>query len=68
MWDTSTEMNRLKDGTPQEIFSRHQQLKELSLDVPAPVQLAELLRQRGVEIPPQVGTTDELVRCLCQLQ
>ena len=56
------------DGTPQEIFSRHQQLKELSLDVPAPVQLAELLRQRGVEIPPQVGTTDELVRCLCQLQ
>ena len=56
------------DGTPQEIFSRNQQLKELSLDVPAPVQLAELLRQRGVEIPPQVGTTDELVRCLCQLQ
>ena len=56
------------DGTPQEIFSRNQQLKELSLDVPAPVQLAELLRQRGVEIPAQVGTTDELVRCLCQLQ
>ena len=56
------------DGTPQEIFSRHQQLKELSLDVPAPVQLAELLRQRGVDLPPQIGTTDELVRCLCQLQ
>ncbi len=53
------------DGSPEEIFRQRDKLKELSLDVPAPVELAFLLRQRGVEVPEGIQTTDELVRCLC---
>ena len=56
------------DGTPEEIFRAPEKLEELSLGVPAPVELAQLLRQRGVELPEDIQTTDELVRCICQLQ
>lgn len=56
------------DGSPEEIFRRPKELKELSLDVPAPLQLAGLLRRRGIDLPDTIQTTDELVRCLCQLQ
>ena len=56
------------DGTPTEIFSMQDRLKELSLDVPAPIYLARILGERGVDFPPGIETTEELVRCLCQLQ
>ena len=56
------------DGSPEEIFRETGRLKELSLDVPAPVKLAELLRERGIDLPENIQETDELVRCLCQLQ
>ena len=55
------------DGTPREIFREPKKLKELSLDVPDPVYLAGLLRDRGIRIPEDIQETDELVRCLCQL-
>ena len=55
------------DGTPREIFREPKKLKELSLDVPAPVYLAGLLRDRGIRLPEDIQETDELVRCLCQL-
>ncbi len=56
------------DGSPEKIFRETGRLKELSLDVPAPVKLAELLRERGIDLPENIQETDELVRCLCQLQ
>ena len=54
------------DGTPEEIFREPEKLLELSLDVPAPIRLAGLLRERGIDVPEQVQTIDELVRCICQ--
>lgn len=56
------------DGTPEEIFRQRDQLKELSLDVPAAIELGHLLREKGFEIPDDIQTTDELVRCICRLQ
>ncbi len=54
------------NGTPGEIFRRREELEELSLDVPAPVRLAHLLRQRGIDVPQSVQTNEDLVRCLCR--
>ena len=56
------------DGTPEEIFRQPEKLEALSLDVPAPVRLAMLLRERGVDLPEGIQTPEELVRCICQLQ
>ena len=52
------------NGTPREIFRRRDELKELSLDVPPAVEMAYLLRQRGMDIPEDILTEEELVRAL----
>lgn len=52
------------EGTPEEVFRRGEELKELSLGVPAPVELASELRKRGIDMPDDILTTDELVEML----
>lgn len=54
------------DGTPQEVFSRMDELKELSLGVPAAVELACALRERGMEVPMDILTTEEIVTFLIE--
>lgn len=49
------------EGTPKEIFKRGEELRKLSLDVPAPVELAMKLRERGIEISEDIITSDDLV-------
>ena len=53
-------------GTPREIFSRVEELKSYSLDVPQITLLAHELREKGVELPEGILTIDELVKELCQ--
>lgn len=53
-------------GTPHEIFLRAQELKDLSLGVPPAVELGMKLRERGIDIPQDILTVDEMVRHLCQ--
>lgn len=53
-------------GTPREVFSRVEELKELRLDVPQVTLLAHELKQAGVEIPDGILTIEELVDALCQ--
>jgi energy-coupling factor transport system ATP-binding protein len=48
-------------GTPREIFSQVEKLKEYRLDVPQVTILADLLRQSGLDIPLGVLTREELV-------
>ena len=48
-------------GTPKEIFSHVEQLKELRLDVPQVTLLAHELQKKGLEIPDGILTTEELV-------
>ena len=56
------------DGTPEEIFARSRAIRELSLDVPLPVELAEGLRENGIPVPRSIITTEEMVDYLCQLK
>lgn len=49
------------EGSPEEIFRRADDLKALSLDVPAPVALASALREKGIELPEDILTTEALV-------
>ena len=55
-------------GTPLEIFRRDEELKALSLGVPPAVDLADRLRQRGIEIPQDLLEVEDIVRYLCQLK
>lgn len=49
------------DGTPREIFSRVDELKEYRLDVPQMTLLAHELRNAGLLIPKGILTREELV-------
>ncbi len=51
-------------GTPKDIFSQVEKLKELRLDVPQVTLLAYELRKAGVDIPLGILTTEELVAAL----
>ena len=52
------------DGTPREIFSRVKELKTYSLDVPQVTELADELKEAGMELPDGILTIDELVERL----
>ena len=52
------------EGTPREIFSQVERLKELRLDVPQVTLLAHELRKSGLNIPEGILTTQELVKAL----
>lgn len=53
-------------GTPREIFSQVERLKEYRLDVPQVTLLAHELHEAGVDIPEGILTIEELVSALCQ--
>ena len=51
-------------GTPREIFSQVERLKELRLDVPQVTLLAHELKKSGVDLPDGILTSEELVQSL----
>lgn len=53
-------------GTPKEIFSQLEMLKEIKLDVPQMTELADQLRKEGIMLPSDILTVDEMVEALCQ--
>ena len=53
-------------GTPREIFSQVERLKELRLDVPQVTLLAYELKKSGIDLPDGILTTEELVQALMQ--
>lgn len=55
------------EGTPREIFSQVEKLKELHLDVPQVTLLAYELKKQGVDLPDGILTIKELEECICQL-
>ena len=54
-------------GTPKEVFSQEDKLKQYRLDVPQVTMLADELRKRGLDIPRGILKREELVEALCQL-
>lgn len=49
------------DGTPKEVFSRVKELKKYSLDVPQVTELADELKEAGMDLPYGILSIDELV-------
>ncbi len=52
------------EGTPKQIFSQVEKLKEYRLDVPQVTILADELRKRGLSIPRGILKKEELVRLI----
>lgn len=52
------------EGTPREIFSQVERLKELRLDVPQVTLLAHELNRRGLKLPQGILTADELAEAI----
>ena len=52
------------EGTPREIFSQVEKLKELRLDVPQVTLLAHELRKSGLDIPEGILSCEELAAAL----
>ena len=50
---------KLQEGTPREIFTQVDTLKDLGLDVPVAAEVASKLIQKGVDIPNDIITNDE---------
>lgn len=48
------------DGTPKEIFRQVERVKELHLDVPQVTELAHLLREKGIPLPDDILTIEEM--------
>ena len=53
-------------GTPREIFSQVEKLKELRLDVPQVTLLAHELQKSGVNLPDGILTVEELTQVLAR--
>lgn len=54
----------LMEGTPKQVFSQVEKIKELGLDVPQVTELVYELRKEGIDIRPDVLSVEELVELL----
>ena len=56
------------EGTPREVFSQVETLKDIGLDVPPMTELAHRLMKHGVALPKDLMTVEEMVEELCRLK
>ena len=56
----------LLDGSPAEVFSQRQLLHSVNLDIPLAVELAGKLREKGIPVPENIISTEEMVEYLCR--
>lgn len=54
------------DGTPKEVFKNLEEIKKFGLDVPQVTELAQELKEEGLNIPSDIIHIKELVDLLCQ--
>lgn len=55
-------------GTPSEVFREIPKLRQLRLDAPEIVEIADILRNGGLNLPDDILSAEELVDALCQLK
>ena len=58
------EGNVVLEGTPREVFSNVEQVKEIGLDVPEPTEISYLINKSNINVRRDVLTVDELVEAL----
>lgn len=56
------------DGTPEEIFSRPEELIAIGLDVPKATELAMQLRAKGLALPQSIYTHEQLLKAIVELK
>ena len=56
------------DGSPKEIFAEGDKLRENGLDLPLAVEIAGNLRKRGIKVPADVVTEEELREYICRFR
>ena len=56
------------DGTPAEVFSHGRELESMGLSVPDAAKIAGALRERGVQLPEGIYTTDALESAILALK
>ncbi len=56
------------DGTPEEVFSRAEELVAMGLDIPQPAAIAAKLRELGVALPDSIYTTGQLRSAILALR
>ncbi|MDO5018183.1 MAG: energy-coupling factor transporter ATPase [Lagierella massiliensis] len=54
-------------GSPREVFSKFEKIRELGLDVPQVTELSYRLRKDGVQLPEDILSIDEMVEAICKL-
>lgn len=55
-------------GKPRQVFTQVDRMKELGLDVPQATELAWRLRKRGIMVPQDIMTMEEMTEALCRLK
>lgn len=60
--------NVVLEGTPREVFSKVDRVKELGLDVPEMTELAHKLINNGFKVREDILTIEEMVDEICQLK
>lgn len=53
-------------GTPQEVFSREDELQRMGLDLPETALLAKALRAKGLDVAGNIFTIDDLESAVCR--
>lgn len=56
------------EGTPREVFSEVEQIKNIGLDVPQVTELCYELQKEGVNIDTKILNVNEMVSAICQLK
>ena len=56
------------DGTPKEVFSDRERIKDIGLDVPFATQLTDEFISRGVDLPRDIISLDELAESLAKIK
>ncbi len=56
------------DGTPEEVFSKPEELRSIGLAVPAATELAMELKKRGLMLPNSIYTNEQLEKALLKLK
>lgn len=51
----------IMDGTPQEVFAQPDKIREMNLDVPPAVDIADRLRKKGISVPENIVSAEELI-------
>ncbi|MBQ2747846.1 MAG: energy-coupling factor transporter ATPase [Firmicutes bacterium] len=50
------------DGTPSEIFAQPDKIRDINLDVPVAVDIADRLRKKGIDVPLNIISTEDLIK------